>query len=272
MKNQIFGVILLSLLILSSCAPSKEKPPEVVKVSRGDIFAGISATGIVTPRNRLEIKPPVAGRVDQIMVKEGESVKKGDILAWMSSTERAALLDAARAQGEESVKYWQQVYKPSPVVSPLNGFIIQRNVEPGQSFTLNDPILVMADRLIVKADVDETDLGRIKLGQEVQIILDAYPDKKIIGRVEHIAYESKVVNNVVIYEIDVQPLKVPDFFRSGMSATVNFMLAEKKKPWEVEGDGAGCDQKGCRRREDGGRVFVTKYWRPWNKDAVAEQF
>jgi macrolide-specific efflux system membrane fusion protein len=85
----------------------------------------------------------------------------------------------------------------------------------------------MADKLIVKAKVDETDIGNIHIGQPVTIQLDAYPDQTINGKVEHIAYESKVINNVTIYEVDVIPNKVPSFFRSGMSATVNFITNEK---------------------------------------------
>jgi len=89
-------------------------------------------------------------------------------------------------------------------------------------------VLVMADKLIVKAQVDETDIGNIRIGQPVNIQLDAYPNQTINGKVERIAYESKVINNVTIYEVDLLPDSVPDFFRSGMSATINFIREEKK--------------------------------------------
>ncbi|MBU0671691.1 MAG: HlyD family efflux transporter periplasmic adaptor subunit, partial [Candidatus Margulisbacteria bacterium] len=133
-----------------------------------------------------------------------------------------------RAKGEEEVKKWEDVYKPTPVVAPLNGFVIQRSVEPGQSVATGDPILVMADYLIVNAQVDETDIGKIKIGQPVNIELDAYLGQEIPGRVEHIAYESQTINNVNIYEVKVVPGRVPAFFRAGMSATVNFILSEQK--------------------------------------------
>ena len=200
---------------------------ETVTVTRGNILACIPSTGIVTPRNRLEIKPPVAGRIENVLAIEGQHVVKGQILAWMSSSERAALLDAARFKGSREFRYWQNVYKPTPIVAPLYGFIIQRNVEPGQSVIASDAVLVMADRLIIKAQVDETDIGQIRLGQKVEIVLDAYPDKNIEGKVERIAYESKTINNVIIYEVDVLPKDVPVFYRSGMSATVKFTQEEK---------------------------------------------
>ncbi|MFA4905279.1 MAG: efflux RND transporter periplasmic adaptor subunit [Candidatus Margulisiibacteriota bacterium] len=227
---KILLVIVSCFLVIAfgGCAAKKEKPLEIVKVTRGNIQSSIPATGTVMPRNRLEIKPPIAGRIEQVLVVEGQRVQKGEILAWISSLERAALIDAARAGGEGEVKRWEEIYKPAPIVAPINGFIIQRNVEAGQTFTSNDTVLVMADQLIVKAQVDETDIGRIRIGQPVEIVLDAYPKDQIAGRVEHIAYESTVINNVTIYTVDVVPQLVPEFFRSGMSATVNFSQTQRE--------------------------------------------
>ena len=74
----------------------KEEIREITPTT-GMIENFVTTTGTVLPQNRLEMKPPVAGRVDQILVKEGEMVKTGQTLAWMSSTERAAVLDAARS-------------------------------------------------------------------------------------------------------------------------------------------------------------------------------
>jgi len=227
-KNKKYGaIILLAALVLAGCAPKEEEPFKTVKVTRGSIKAQIATTGIVEPRNRLEIKPPVSGRIEKVFVNEGQNVRKGQILAEMSSSDRAALLDAARSKGAAELKKWEDVYNPAPIVAPLNGFIIQRAVEPGQTVTVSDPVLVMADRLIVKAEVDETDIGSIKLGQMVNIELDAYPGKEIKGKVEHIAFESTTVNNVNIYKVDILPESVPQFFRAGMSATVSFVLREK---------------------------------------------
>jgi macrolide-specific efflux system membrane fusion protein len=215
-------------MMAAGCGGKPAKPPEMVSVTRGSLKAQTPTTGTVEPRNRLEIKPPVSGRIDTIFVAEGDRVKKGKILALMSSSDRAALLDAARTKSAAEYRQWEQVYKPAPIVAPLDGFIINaQSIEPGQTVSASDTILVMADVLIVKAQVDETDIGNISLGQPVTIVLDAYPDQTMNGKVEHIAYESQVINNVTIYEVDVIPNSVPAFFKSGMSATVNFIKEEK---------------------------------------------
>lgn len=198
-----------------------------VGVSRGDLALTILSTGVVQPRNRLEIKPPIAGRAEQVLVQEGQNVNKGQIMAWMSSTERAALLDAARARGPEELKRWEELYRATPVLAPISGTVIARSVEPGQTFTGNDAVFVMSDRLTVNAQVDETDIAQVKLGQRATIAIDAYPDRPIEATVAQIAYDAKTVQNVTIYEIDVLPREIPPFLRSGMTASVTFHVAAR---------------------------------------------
>jgi macrolide-specific efflux system membrane fusion protein len=198
-----------------------------VMVTRGTIQTIISTTGTVLPKNRLEVRPPVGGRIESILVKEGQRVKVGTTLAWMSSTERAALLDAARGQGEEKLKYWQEAYKPIALLAPIDAEVIVATTQPGQTVTTADAVIVLSDVLIARAQVDETDIRKVKLGQSAQILLDAYPDTKINATVEHMYYESKTVNNVTVYEVDLVPKNVPDFFRSGMNTTINFVENSK---------------------------------------------
>lgn len=200
---------------------------EEVRPVVGDIKLTVITTGVVEPQNRLEIKPSINGRAEEILIKEGDKVKKGQILARMSSTERAALVDAARSQGDEALDYWEEVYKQTPIISPIAGEVIVRSIEPGQTVTTNDTLLVLSDRLIVNAQFDETDIGRVRVGKEAVIALDAYPNVKIKGIVDHIAYESQLINNVTIYDVEIVPRRVPPFFRSGMSANVE--VVEKKR-------------------------------------------
>lgn len=205
-------------------------------IERGELVLKTLATGTVQPENRLEIKPPVAGRIEKVLVVEGQKVKKGQILAWMSSSERAALIDAAHAQSPEEVSKWEDLYKPTPIIAPLAGMIILRNVESGQTFTTSDAVLVMSDRLTVKAQVDETDLAKIKLHQDAEIRLDAYSDQPIAAQVSEIAFEAKTVNNVTTYIIVVVPKQTPDFMRSGMTANVVFYGESRKNILKIENE------------------------------------
>ena len=227
----VIGVILgLGIILISSMKRKSGSHTMIVtqiKPAIGNITEIISTTGIVEPQNRLAIKPPINGRIKEILVTEGDIIEKGQILAWMSSADRAALLDAAHAKGEEAVNYWRDVYKPTPLISPIDGKVIARILGPGQTVTTAEPVLILSDRLIVNAQLDETDIGDVRLEQKAVITLDAYPEREIAGVVGHIAYESKTVSNVTIYEVDIIPAEIPEFFRAGMSATVDIIEKEK---------------------------------------------
>ena len=228
-KNKLKIVFsLIFLLILTSLFFYFEKVAQqnniietrTVNPVTGDIALTVITTGVIEPQNRLEIKPSISGRIEKIMVHEGDQVRSGDILAWMSSIERAALMDAARSKGDKELKYWEEVYKKTPLISPIHGEVIVRTVEPGQTVTASDVVLVLSDRLVVNAQFDETDIGNVKIGQKAFVTLDAYPDIQLDGVVDHIAYESQIVSNVTIYNADILLHEIPDILRSGMSVSV----------------------------------------------------
>jgi len=260
MRNKKLRIIIIAVIVLAIVGffvmKSKKNgsSDEVIAEIRpviGSINTFISTTGTVLPKNRLEIKPPVNGRIDSIMVKEGDKVTAGQTVAWMSSTERAALLDAAGGQGQDQLKYWQDVYKAIPLSSPIDGEVIVATIQPGQTITTSDAVIVLSDHLIVRAQVDETDIGKIKPDQKANIALDAYPDSKILSVVEHIYYESQTVNNVTIYNVDLLPDQVPPFFRSGMNASVDFIDQAKENVFVIP-------SAAVEREKDGNYVLVKQ--------------
>lgn len=237
-KLRNFLVVVL-IIALSACLwwILRKKDTDVFKeytISRKDVIVSILTTGTVSPENRVEIKPPVAGRIEQVLVIEGQKVRKGQVLAWLSSSERAALIDSARARGPEELKEWESLYKPTPIIAPISGTIILRSVESGQSFTTNEAVLVMSDRLTVKALFDETDLAKVKTGQQAEIRLDAYPQDTIQAKVGRIAYEAKTTSNVTTYTVDINPDVVPEFMRSGMTANISVRVDGKENVPVIE--------------------------------------
>ena len=228
---RIKTIFIFSLIIIAAgCRPPEIKPSAMreVTVLFGDIKSSISVTGSVLPRNRLEIKPPIAGRIESILVKEGQMVKKGAIVAWMSSTERAALLDASQGQDEATQVRLANAYKPIALIAPIDGQVIVSSMQPGQSVAASDVVVVLSDILIVRAVVDETDIAKVSIGQEAFVVIDAYSDNKVKATVEHIYYESETVNNVTTYKVDLVTEDVPEFFKSGMNATIDLICAQKQ--------------------------------------------
>lgn len=217
----------ICLTACKSVKKGKATSYKTVQVERGPVSITIKSTGNVQPLNRLEVDPPVAGRVEKILVVEGQYVKKGQTLALISSTERAALLDAAAAKGPAELAHWQDIYKATPMLAPMSGQVINVEVDAGQVLSASTGVVVLSDHLIVDAEVDETDIGKIKVGQKTTLTLDAYANQTILGHVSQIRYEAKTVNNVTMYEAYVLPNNVPKFMRSGMTANVEFLVGGK---------------------------------------------
>jgi macrolide-specific efflux system membrane fusion protein len=233
--------IAIGVLLAAACAwlwINRDKPSDhydYIKVERGNIRVLLQETGNLAAFHRLNVIPPLQGRVESIEVNEGADVKKGAILAWISSTERAAVIDAARAKGgSEEEKFWMDVYKPAPLLAPLDGHIIAVSVVPGQVLAATQTVFVMSDFIILQAYVDETDLHRITDKQAVEFYLSGISEKdKLTGKVFQIAYDSSTVNNVTTYMIKVAIDNPPDYLRSGLTADVYFVLDDVKDVLKV---------------------------------------
>ncbi|MCB4756947.1 MAG: efflux RND transporter periplasmic adaptor subunit [Elusimicrobia bacterium] len=232
MKKVVVITLIIAAIIVGITILRKKKQPNrqfyvPITVSRGAIQETIETTGKVEPLNRVEATSLVAGRVDKIFVEEGASVKQGQLLAYLSSTDRVAILDAARAKGGEVMAKWEKTYKPTPILSPLNGTVIKRNVVEGQTIATSYVMFALSDDLIVVAQVDESDIGRIKVGQRALITLDAFPNKKIEGNVFQISREGVNTSNVITYDVKIRPTRVPDYFQSEMSANIEVIIKRK---------------------------------------------
>jgi len=280
LKNKRAGIIILVIILvivslffatrknnIRSEAGTKEIQPY-----RGDINLTVTTTGIIEPQNRLEIKPSISGRIEEILVREGVSVKRGEMLVRMSSTERAALVDAARSQGNETLTYWEDVYKETSILSPIDGEVIVRAVEPGQTVETSDVVLVLSDYLIISAQFDETDIGKVTVGSSAYITLDAYPGIKIEGIVDHIAHESEIVNNVTIYDVGILPTTVPDIVRSGMSVSVEVVQTQRSNVVVIPSSAIHYDEERdyVLVKERSGKIVERAIIVGLNNDKIAE--
>jgi len=215
---------------------------ETAVVKIGDISKKVLSTGVIQPFTRVEVRPPIAGRIDEVKINERDKVKQGDILAWISSEERIILIDGAKSDlqkakisgnseqiknAEKALEIASKAYKPVAIITSISGEVINRSCEPGQNVSSADVIFVISDRLVAAVDVDEADIGSVYLGQKTYILLDAYPEEKIEGKVTKIAREGKNVSGVVYYTVSVDADSIPPYWSSGMTANVEFVVTEK---------------------------------------------
>jgi multidrug efflux pump subunit AcrA (membrane-fusion protein) len=81
---------------------------------------------------------------------------------------------------------------------------------------------------VAGVEVDETDIGKIYVGQKAAATLDAFPEERINGEVVKISQEGRTVSNVVIYDVQVNAEAVPSNWSSGMTANVELLVHDLK--------------------------------------------
>jgi macrolide-specific efflux system membrane fusion protein len=118
--------------------------------------------------------------------------------------------------------------------------IIAKSIVPGQTVTQQTVLFELSDRLIILADVDETDLGKIRLGQEAKVTVDSFPGVVVNTKVARVAHQSKIKNAINTYEVLLVPENLPAEFRSGLTASVQFVFEKKDEAvllptWAAEG-------------------------------------
>jgi len=134
---------------------------------------------------------------------------KANILGLAADLQVAqANLSAVTAQiqqREAAVRQIEVDLQNSEIKSPVNGVVVQRNVELGATVaaSLQAPTLfLIADdlaRMEIAANIDETDVGRIKAGQRATFTVNAFPGRSFEGIVKMVRLGSQNVQNVVIY-------------------------------------------------------------------------
>ena len=113
--------------------------------------------------------------------------------------------------------------------SPIEGTVIQRSVEPGQtvaaSFATHTLIISASNmrKMEMQALVDESDIGQIGNRQSVRVTVEAYPDMMFEGTVRQIRLQPETVNNVVNYTVIVDAENPDGKLLPGMTATVDFI-------------------------------------------------
>ena len=138
------------------------------------------------------------------------------------------------AQARAALNRAQTNLAYTTITSPINGTVISRTVDVGQSVaaTLSAPTLFTIAEDLRKMQVDtsvaEADVGKLKPGMPASFFVDAYPNKKFQGSVRQIRNAATTQQNVVTYDavIDVEN---PDLeLKPGMTATVTFVYADRE--------------------------------------------
>ncbi|MBM4324762.1 MAG: efflux RND transporter periplasmic adaptor subunit [Deltaproteobacteria bacterium] len=155
-----------------------------------------------------------------------------------------AQLESARSQVESnkaqveqaraSLKVAETNLKYTTIRSPVNGIVISRNVDVGQTVaaSLQAPTLFTIAKdltqMQVNTNVSEADIGRIAHGQDATFTVDAYPERTFRGKVFEVRNAPITVQNVVTYDVVIQVGNTDLKLKPGMTANVSVMVEHRE--------------------------------------------
>jgi HlyD family secretion protein len=172
---------------------------------------------------------------------------------------------AALAQSQASLKQAKTNLGYTKIYSPIDGQVVDRQYDIGQtvaaSFSAPTLFTIAQDltKMQVKADVDQSDIGRIKVGAPVRFTVDAYPDQQFQARISQVRLNATVNQNVITYPVIIEVANPDLKLRPSMTADVTIQVdtardvlrvpnaALRFRPQTEEGE----EQQGGQRRSGG---------------------
>ncbi|MFN7917967.1 MAG: efflux RND transporter periplasmic adaptor subunit [Vicinamibacterales bacterium] len=151
--------------------------------------------------------------------------------ALQSQQATVTQVQASITQAQASVNQAQVNLEHTVITAPIDGLVISRNVDVGQTVaaSMQAPTLFVlaADltKMQVVANLDESDVGRIRPKQVVTFRVDAYPNDTFRGTVSQVRLEPKVQQNVVTYATVIEVPNNDLRLKPGMTANVNVEIS-----------------------------------------------
>lgn len=180
-------------------------------------------------RNKL-----LAGR-NLIARSDLDTAETNELAAVAQQKAAAAQVEQTRA----ALKIAMTNLQYTRIVSPVDGMVISRNVDVGQTVaaSFQTPTLfnIAQDlaKMQIDVSVDEADIGRIREGQPVEFTVDAYSDRILQGRTTAIRNAPIIVQNVVTYDVIVLVQNREKILKPGMTANVSIITARRDNVLKV---------------------------------------
>lgn len=241
-------------------------PVKLASVQKGDIRSTISATGALSAVDNVDINSKITGRIVEVYVQENQHVKAGQHLLRLDDTTlmatqtqmEAKLRDAqakynrysalvaegavARSEYDTAEadyivareQYASAVSNTADTIitSPIDGYVIGKPTPVGQTVSsgISSPQVIMSianlDNMQIELLVDESDIGRVRVGQKVEFTVDSYPDITFKGSVRLVSRKAVTNNNVIYYTVYVDVANSDGKLLPTMTARADIIVGE----------------------------------------------
>lgn len=251
---------------LYTSKPQQTTTGHTVMVERGNIASVVAATGTIKPVNMVDVSSKITGLIKEVKVAENQQVKAGDVLVILDSTRlqsqvaqaQARLANAAaNCQRNETLRsigavsaqqmeaanmdytiaqaaYDDAVSQLNDTIirAPIDGTVIGKPIPAGQTVApgISSPmvLLTIADmsKMQIETQVDESDIGKVQVGQKVTFTVDASPGKTFTGVVSNVSSKANVQQNVVYYNVLIDVDSPEGLLKPTMTARVSIAVGE----------------------------------------------
>ncbi len=238
--------------------PEPEFPVTVTDVQAVDWVPVIEAIGFIEPNQGVTLASKASGVIDKILFESGVQVKEDQLLVVLDSAVEKANLKSAQARlpaAKAKYERYQGLYKKGSVSkeayddaeasylslqadieslkatidrreisAPFAGVVGIRQVYLGQYLQAGNDIVRLEDTSVMRLrfTVPQTDISRIRLEQQVNIFVDAYPEKAFQGSITAIEPAVNVQSGMIQVQADIP--NSDGMLRSGMFARANIVL------------------------------------------------
>lgn len=257
----------------------KNTEPEYVteKVAKADVTQTVSVTGEVSDISRTDLTPEINGTVDELYVAVGDKVVVGQKIAKINDAVAKAQLnesmialqiqqeqldlkrrkwDTYKPEEKEAAKLavesaratiWtiQKLLKKNIVYAPTDGMIIKKYLEVGEMASMTTPIVTISGEkgFEIEADIPESDIDKVKIGQRGEATFDAFDSDEIFYfTVSEIEPAATVILDVVYYKVNFKMEKEDSRIKSGMSTDIDILTSERKNVLSVSNQAVKNDE------------------------------
>ena len=271
-KNAIgYPALLATLVLLSACGDKKEETKtshevaiQLEKVKTEDLVQPVYTSGLLFSETEAVLSFKIGGIIQQMLVKEGDAVRKGQLLAKLDQTEIEAQViqarngvdkakrdldriknlyadEAATLENVQDLTTAYNVAKESLRIATFNqrfaeiravsdGRIVKKMKNQGELVSSGMPIFFMndtsSDQWKLEAGISDRDWARLTEGDQATLNFDAYPEESFEGRVVRLAEGADPTNGS--YQVEVQVNPKGKKFAAGLFAKANITPSNKK--------------------------------------------
>ena len=235
------GAVIYNVEIRLSSDSSVEENVNVtatVHTKSGDI--GSASYGSVKYASPVTVNAEQRGRVKKVNFKNGDWVKKGDVIAVLENSDLADELKTAQQNYKEAqmnltearnnLEDKQEAAQDYIVTSPIDGVVLTKDYFVGDTITGQNPpaMMVVADMSKMKFTIsaDELDIAKIQLGQSVSVTADALERQRLTGTITTVSKLGTASNGVTNYPIEVT-IDNPGDLMPGMNVNAQIIVEQR---------------------------------------------